>query len=149
MEVGAGFAIHVLAADKADPAILVLRIQGAAVLATFVAVACARHSTCTAVGQVKDHAGYLRMLSARLRRGRWVELPLSAPIKKAPGRTEFQRGILTATAGGAWSVRTTGDQGSGILSSMSQANCFIILGSDTGNVAAAELVEVQLLEGLV
>jgi molybdopterin molybdotransferase len=76
-------------------------------------------------------------------------VPLSAPIKKAPGRTEFQRGILTANADGAWSVRTTGDQGSGILSSMSQANCFIILGSDTGNVAAAELVEVQLLEGLV
>lgn len=77
------------------------------------------------------------------------KVPLSAPIKKAPGRTEFQRGILTAAAGGAWSVRTTGDQGSGILSSMSQANCFIILGSDTGNVAAGEMVEVQLLEGLV
>ena len=76
-------------------------------------------------------------------------VPLSAPIKKVPGRTEFQRGILTANADGAWSVRTTGDQGSGILSSMSQANCFIILGSDTGNVAAAELVEVQLLEALV
>ncbi|HTZ87489.1 MAG TPA: oligosaccharide flippase family protein [Solirubrobacteraceae bacterium] len=40
LEVGAGFAIHVLAAHKADPAIAVLRIQGAAVLATFVAVAC-------------------------------------------------------------------------------------------------------------
>jgi molybdopterin molybdotransferase len=76
-------------------------------------------------------------------------VPLSSPIKKVPGRTEFQRGILTANTDGAWSVRTTGDQGSGILSSMSQANCFIILGSDTGNVAAAELVEVQLLEGLV
>jgi molybdopterin molybdotransferase len=76
-------------------------------------------------------------------------VPLSAPIKKTPGRTEFQRGILTATADGAWSACTTGDQGSGILSSMSRANCFIILGSDTGNVAAGELVEVQLLEGLV
>lgn len=40
VEVGAGFAIHVLAAHKADPAIAVLRIQGAAVLATFIAVAC-------------------------------------------------------------------------------------------------------------
>jgi molybdopterin molybdotransferase len=77
------------------------------------------------------------------------KVPLSAPIKKVPGRTEFQRGILTATADGAWSARTTGDQGSGILSSMSQANCFIILGSDTGNVAAGELVDVQLLEGIV
>ena len=66
-----------------------------------------------------------------------------------PGRTEFQRGILSADANGGWTVRTTGDQGSGILSSMSQANCFIVLGSDVGNVAAGELVDVQLLEGLI
>jgi molybdopterin molybdotransferase len=46
-------------------------------------------------------------------------------------------------------VRTTGDQGSGILSSMSQANCFIVLGTDVGNVAAGEAVDVQLLEGLL
>jgi molybdopterin molybdotransferase len=77
------------------------------------------------------------------------KVALSAPIRKVPGRTEFQRGILTADADGTWTARTTGDQGSGILSSMSQANCFIILGSDTGNVAAGELVDVQLLEGLV
>ena len=74
---------------------------------------------------------------------------LAAPIKKVPGRTEFQRGILTPAASGGWEVRTTGDQGSGILSSMSQANCFIVLGTDVGNVAAGEAVEVQLLEGLL
>jgi molybdopterin molybdotransferase len=77
------------------------------------------------------------------------KVPLSAPVKKMPGRTEFQRGILTADAGGQWSVRTTGEQGSAILSSMSQANCFIVLGTDTGNVPAGELVDVQLLQGLV
>jgi len=77
------------------------------------------------------------------------KVSLSAAIKKAPGRTEFQRGILSPDGAGGWTVRTTGDQGSGILSSMSQANCFIVLGSDTGNVAAGELVDVQLLEGLV
>ena len=74
---------------------------------------------------------------------------LAAPIKKAPGRTEFQRGILAPDGTGGWQVRTTGDQGSGILSSMSQANCFIVLGADTGNVAAGEGVDVQLLEGLI
>ena len=74
---------------------------------------------------------------------------LSKPIRKAPGRTEFQRGILAPGDDGRWSVRTTGDQGSGILSSMSQANCFIVLGNDTGNVAAGEDVDVQLLEGLI
>ena len=74
---------------------------------------------------------------------------LSKPIKKVPGRTEFQRGILTSDGAGAWSVHTTGDQGSGILSSMSRANCFIVLGDDVGNVAEGEMVEVQLLEGII
>jgi molybdopterin molybdotransferase len=73
----------------------------------------------------------------------------TSSIKKAPGRTEFQRGILSRDANGQWSVRTTGDQGSGILSSMSQANCFIILPTDQGNVPAGTTVEVQLLEGLI
>jgi molybdopterin molybdotransferase len=77
------------------------------------------------------------------------KVPLSAPIKKAPGRTEFQRGILSSDGAGGWTVRTTGDQGSGILSSMSQADCFIVLSSETGNVAAGEMVDVQLLEGLI
>jgi len=73
----------------------------------------------------------------------------TSAIKKAPGRTEFQRGILSRDANGRWSVRTTGDQGSGILSSMSQANCFIILPTDLGNVPAGSEVDVQLLEGLI
>jgi len=46
-------------------------------------------------------------------------------------------------------VRPTGNQGSGILSSMSQANCFIVLDTGTGNVPAGEIVDVQLLEGLI
>ena len=66
-----------------------------------------------------------------------------------PGRTEFQRGILAPDGNGGLTVRTTGDQGSGILSSMSQANCFIVLSAETGNCAAGELVDVQLLEGLI
>ena len=74
---------------------------------------------------------------------------LAAPIKKAPGRTEFQRGVLSSDGSGGWHVRTTGDQGSGILSSMSQANCFIVLATDIGDVPAGEVVDVQLLEGLI
>jgi molybdopterin molybdotransferase len=73
----------------------------------------------------------------------------TSPIKKAPGRTEFQRGILSRDASGQLNVRTTGDQGSGILSSMSQANCFIILPTDQGNVPAGAPVEVQMLDGLI
>jgi molybdopterin molybdotransferase len=70
-------------------------------------------------------------------------------IKKAPGRTEFQRGILDQGADGQWTVRVTGDQSSGILSSMSQANCFIILPDAQGNTPAGSTVDVQILEGLI
>ncbi len=73
----------------------------------------------------------------------------ASALKKAPGRTEFQRGILSQDANGAWSVRVTGEQGSGILRSMSEANCFIILPETQGNVAPGTLVEVQVLDGLV
>jgi molybdopterin molybdotransferase len=73
----------------------------------------------------------------------------TSPIKKAPGRTEFQRGILSADQDGQWTVRATGDQSSGILSSMSQANCFILLPDAQGNAPAGTTVDVQLLEGLI
>lgn len=73
----------------------------------------------------------------------------TAPIKKAPGRTEFQRGILDRAENGEWTVRPTGDQGSGILSSMSQAHCFIVLPTETGSLETGAVVEVQSLEGLV
>jgi molybdopterin molybdotransferase len=75
-------------------------------------------------------------------------VPCTSTLKKAPGRTEFQRGILTQDASGAWSVRVTGEQGSGILRSMSEANCFIILATEQGNVAAGTFVDVQVMEGV-
>ena len=73
----------------------------------------------------------------------------TSAIRKAPGRTEFQRGILGPGEAGEWTVRVTGDQGSAILSSMSQANCFIILPDARGNTPAGATVDVQLLEGLI
>jgi len=81
-----------------------------------------------------------------------LELPLlkalsSEPIRKVPGRTEYQRGILFQE-GSEWKVRTTGQQGSGVLRSMSEANCFIVLEHDRGKVAAGELVSVQLMDAL-
>jgi molybdopterin molybdotransferase len=72
----------------------------------------------------------------------------TSSIKKAPGRTEFQRGIMCLGVDGAWTVRLTGDQGSGILRSMSEANCFIVLPESCGNVEAGSMVCVQLLEGI-
>jgi molybdopterin molybdotransferase len=72
----------------------------------------------------------------------------TSPIKKAPGRTEFQRGVLYLEDG-VFKVRVTGEQGSGILKSMSDANCFIMLHDNVGNVAAGTTVDVQILEGVV
>jgi molybdopterin molybdotransferase len=73
----------------------------------------------------------------------------TTPLKKAPGRTEFQRGILSQGADGNWTVRVTGEQGSGILRSMSEANCFIILPQAQGSVAAGTTVDVQVMEGII
>ena len=72
----------------------------------------------------------------------------AAPLRKVPGRTEYQRGILFREDG-EWRVRTTGQQGSGVLRSMSEANCFIVLEHARGKVEAGELVSVQLFDGLV
>ena len=69
-------------------------------------------------------------------------------LRKVPGRTEYQRGILFNEQDGEWKVRTTGQQGSGVLRSMSEANCFIVLEHDRGTVKAGEAVSVQLFEGL-
>ena len=68
-------------------------------------------------------------------------------LRKVPGRTEYQRGILFKEQG-EWKVRTTGQQGSGVLRSMSEANCFIVLEHERGQVKAGEAVSVQLFEGL-
>jgi len=77
------------------------------------------------------------------------KVALAGPIRKVRGRTEFQRGVLHRDRDGEVSVRATGDQGSGILSSMSQANCFIVLPADCGDLEAGATVDVQLLEGML
>jgi molybdopterin molybdotransferase len=73
----------------------------------------------------------------------------SAAIRKKPGRTEYQRGILEIGPDGRAQVRVTGSQGAGILRSMSEANCFIVLVHEQGNIAAGDLVNVVLFEGLL
>jgi molybdopterin molybdotransferase len=70
------------------------------------------------------------------------------PMKKNRGRTEFQRGVLFQE-NGEWCVRPTGHQGSGILSSMSAADCFIVLEPEREKIGAGETVQVQLMTGLV
>jgi molybdopterin molybdotransferase len=69
-------------------------------------------------------------------------------LKKAPGRSEYQRGILSHAADG-WRVRPAAAQGSGILRSMTEANCFIVLAHERGPVVAGDVVEVQPFDGLL
>jgi molybdopterin molybdotransferase len=83
-----------------------------------------------------------------------ADLPLlkvrsAGAIRKKPGRTEYQRGILSVGADGRQQVAITGSQGSGILRSMSEANCMVVLHDEQGNVAAGDMVDVLLFEGLI
>jgi molybdopterin molybdotransferase len=70
-------------------------------------------------------------------------------LKKRPGRVEYQRGVLEREASGRLVVRKTGAQGSGILSSMAQADCFIILPIESTGVEPGTIVEVQPFFGIV
>ena len=78
-----------------------------------------------------------------------MQVPCTVAIRKSPGRTEFQRGALTCDAQGQWRVCPTGAQGSGVLRSMSEANCFIVLEHERASVKPGEPVQVQLFDGLV
>ena len=70
-------------------------------------------------------------------------------IRKKPGRTEYQRGIVTTAADGALEVRITGNQGSGVLSSMVQANGLLVLHHKQGSVAVGDSVDVMMFDGAI
>lgn len=71
------------------------------------------------------------------------------PIRKKPGRTEYQRGTVSTAADGSLQVQTTGNQGSGVLSSMAQANGLIVLHHGQGSVATGEEVDVMMFDGAI
>ncbi len=71
-----------------------------------------------------------------------LEVPTQYALKKRTGRTDFQRGVLSKNHLNQWQVCDTGSQGSGMLSSMSQSNCYIKLAADSDNVEAEQWVEV-------
>ncbi|EEV0136748.1 molybdopterin molybdotransferase MoeA [Escherichia coli] len=72
----------------------------------------------------------------------------ASPLKKSPGRLDFQRGMLQRNADGELEVTTTGHQGSHIFSSFSLGNCFIVLERERGNVEVGEWVEVEPFNAL-
>ena len=70
-------------------------------------------------------------------------------IRKKPGRTEYQRGIVSTSADGALHVKITGNQGSGVLSSMVQANGLIVLHHDQSSVSPGDFVDVMMFDGVI
>ena len=74
---------------------------------------------------------------------------LTRNLKKRRGRTEFQRGILKLGDDGTLIVENTGEQGSGILTSMNQANCFVILPAESEGADVGDIVTVEPFAGLI
>ena len=70
-------------------------------------------------------------------------------IRKKPGRTEYQRGTVTTALDGILEVKTTGNQGSGVLSSMVQANGLIVLHHDQSSVAIGDEIDVMMFDGVI
>ncbi|MDB5878437.1 MAG: molybdenum cofactor synthesis domain protein, partial [Variovorax sp.] len=74
-------------------------------------------------------------------------------IGKRAGRTEYQRGFVSVASAdspdGLPEVRIAGKQGSGVLSSMVEANGLVVLGHSQGDVAAGETVDVMMFDGII
>ena len=97
---------------------------------------------------------FVRNALLQLNGAKRVEIPFipvrsAVGIRKKSGRTEFQRGIVFRDSKGQWMVKTTGSQGAGILRSMSEANCFIVLHHDQGNIGPGDWVDVEIFDGLL
>ncbi|MFC5499619.1 gephyrin-like molybdotransferase Glp [Caenimonas terrae] len=91
----------------------------------------------------------LQMMGARPEAMPLLKAISAQALRKKPGRTEYQRGIVSRAQDGSLVVQTTGNQGSGVLSSMVQANGLIVLHHAQGNVAAGDAVDVLMFEGAV
>ena len=91
----------------------------------------------------------LQMMGANPRRLPLLQAHSQEAMRKKAGRTEYQRGIVSTGADGRLQVRTTGNQGSGVLSSMVQANGLIVLSHGQGHVAVGDTVDVMMFDGVV
>ncbi|MGE0351472.1 molybdopterin molybdotransferase MoeA [Hydrogenophaga sp.] len=90
-----------------------------------------------------------RLMGAEVQAPVLLQARSGEAMRKKPGRTEYQRGNVVREADGSLVARTTGNQGSGVLSSMVQANGLIVLRHEQGNVAVGDTVEVMLFDGVV
>lgn len=78
-----------------------------------------------------------------------VSVRSTMAIRKKAGRTEYQRAIAQIGKDGVLQARLTGSQGSGVLRSMSEANCLLVLRHDQGDIASGDIVDAMLFDGLI
>ncbi|MGC1439580.1 MAG: gephyrin-like molybdotransferase Glp [Burkholderiaceae bacterium] len=90
-----------------------------------------------------------RLMGANPLSDAYVRAIAAESFKKRPGRTEYQRGLLRFNTDGRMTVTATGSQGSGVLRSMSEANCIVVLHHDQQTVAAGGEVDCIPFDGLV
>lgn len=95
------------------------------------------------------HPALQKMANANITKPLTLNAQCQSTLRKRPGRFEYQRGIYQQDEKGKLTVTATGQQGSGILSSMSQANCFILLPLDSSGVSAGDIVDIQPFDGLI
>jgi molybdopterin molybdotransferase len=91
----------------------------------------------------------LRMMGSTAQAAPLLRAKCLEPLRKKAGRTEYQRGFVSSAPDGTLQVRTTGNQGSGVLSSMVQGNGLIVLHHTQGNVAVGDEVDVLMFEGAI
>jgi molybdopterin molybdotransferase len=91
----------------------------------------------------------LRMMGSTTQPAPLLRAKSLEPLRKKAGRTEYQRGFVSSAADGTLQVRTTGNQGSGVLSSMVQGNGLIVLHHAQGNVAVGDEVDVMMFDGAI
>jgi molybdopterin molybdotransferase len=91
----------------------------------------------------------LRMMGATAAAQPYLKARSLERMRKKPGRTEYQRGIVSSSSEGGLEVRTTGNQGSGVLSSMVQANGLVVLHHAQGTVEVGDEVDVMMFDGVI
>jgi molybdopterin molybdotransferase len=91
----------------------------------------------------------LKLQNAQPKKMPLLRVKTATQLNKRAGRMDFQRAVLSTNEQGEMMVTSTGGQGSGILTSMSSANCYIILPASQGTVLANEIVNVQLFDEVI
>ena len=91
----------------------------------------------------------LQMMGSNASHPPLLKAKCTEAIRKKSGRTEYQRGTVSTAPDGTLQVKTTGNQGSGVLSSMAQANGLIVLHHDQNSIEIGDEIDVMMFDGVI